>query len=98
MIRPPLYVEFEVMTSENVLHLNHPGTPGHGGNQTLRTPSGFEPVREISAAAAQLMPPVRTVSYGRALGRRTCIQGGTALVVRSGHQAKQSGGNHHAYY
>jgi hypothetical protein len=33
-----LDVEFEVRVNENALHLNIPGTPGHGGNQTLCPP------------------------------------------------------------
>jgi hypothetical protein len=43
---------FGMRLNENHPYPNNPGTPGRGGKQTLSTPSGREPVREISAAAA----------------------------------------------
>src|ERR1041384_8165745 len=61
---------FGMRSDENHPRPNNPGTPGRGGKQTLSAPFGLEPVREISAAAAQLVPTVRTVSNGRAHGRK----------------------------
>ena len=64
----PCMLIFGMRSDENQPYPNNPGTPGRGGNQTLSTPFGLEPVREISAAAVQLVPTVRTVSDGRACG------------------------------